>query len=174
MIRVRGLGCNHDRAATAMKTVANQSLPLEVHASGTLTLVEAVICFQFGVGVVWLGVSRLIRLRCSIIEHRRGTAESGQRTSVIHLNGVLTHVFPEALGSRNVFFTTDRLHRQPECLMVQPMTDFEKVMGMLEVVRPATNDRRDPRKPEQEAFLQRAIANRLADAIGLRLELVEI
>jgi hypothetical protein len=59
---MRGLGCHHDRATTAVKAVANQSLPLEVSASGTTTLVVDESRLPLSVFRVWLVATRLIRL----------------------------------------------------------------------------------------------------------------
>ena len=63
VIRTRGLGCDHDRASTAMKAVADQSLPLEVSASGPPTIGEYESSFPFVVFRVRLVTAGLIWLR---------------------------------------------------------------------------------------------------------------
>ena len=77
-------------------------------------------------------------------------------------NGVLKTVLAQTLGSRYVFLPAYRFHRDPESLVIQPVTNLRKVVGCLEVVRPATNDSRTPSKADRDAFLHWAMAKDLA------------
>ena len=63
MVRVRGLGGNRNRAPTAIKAVADQSLPLEVSAAWPLTVGEEEIRLPFVVFRVRLLTAGLIRFR---------------------------------------------------------------------------------------------------------------
>ena len=63
MVRVRGLGSDRDRAPTAVKAVANQSLPLEVSATRSSLLVVNESRFPLVVFQVALAIASLIRLR---------------------------------------------------------------------------------------------------------------
>ena len=62
VVRLRGLGSDHDRAATAVKAVSNQRLPFEVSTTWSALVVDEgrlpLIVFQ-----VTSAVARLIRFR---------------------------------------------------------------------------------------------------------------
>ena len=78
MIRVRGLGGNRHRAATAIKAVTDQSLPLEVSASWPSTIMEDKSGLPFVVFQVRLFGAGLIRLWRRVVIRRRRVLEVGQ------------------------------------------------------------------------------------------------
>jgi len=88
MVRVRGLGCNHDCAATATKTVANQCLPLEVSASRPSAIWVDESGFPFVIFQARLVTAGLIRLRRTEVMRRFRILEFGQGTILVNTNGV--------------------------------------------------------------------------------------
>src|SRR5208282_5274955 len=87
--------------------------------------------------------------------------EAGQCTFLVNPKGLGDAVLAKALGSRYVFLPAHRFHRDPESLVVQPVRNSRKVVGSLEVVRPATNDCRSTSKTDRDAFLHWTITKGL-------------
>ena len=83
-------------------------------------------------------------------------------------HGVLKTVLAQTSGSRYVFLPAYRFHGCPVSPMVQPVSNLTEVVGCLEVVRPATNDRRSTSKADRDAFLHWAIAKDLAQRTEIR------
>ena len=118
MVRVRGLGGNRNRAPTAIKVIADQSLPLEVSAAWPLTVGEEESRLPFVVFRVRLLTAGLIRGGRPRVVGRFRIMEVGQHTVFVNPNGVLKNVLADAFGSRYVFLPAYRFHRSPESLLV--------------------------------------------------------
>ena len=120
--------------ATAVEAVADQSLQLEVSASGSISVREDKRSLPFVIFQLGLAAVRSIGL-WGRREVRPGhILEPRQSTLLVNAKGVPETVLAEAFGSRYVFLPTYRLHRHPISLVVQCPGNFGIVVGNLEVV----------------------------------------
>lgn len=99
MIRLRGLGSNGDRAATAMEAVTDQCLPFEVSATWPGTFREDERGLPFVVFQVPLIPAGLVRFRRRVVITRRRILEAGHRTRRVNSDRVPDAVLAEAFGS---------------------------------------------------------------------------
>jgi len=128
MVRARSLGCDHDRAPSAMKAVADQSLPLEISLTWPPAVWEDKRGLPFVIFRARLVRAGLIQFRRRVVIRRLSILEAGQTTILVNSNGVPEAVFAETLGSRYVFLPAYRFHRDPESPVVHPMSNSREVV----------------------------------------------